>query len=444
MLNKKSTGIILSIAAAGILLVGCGSNSTDNETTNDTNTGYFIDAAVKGAHYKTTSGLEGDTDQYGRFSYKEGDEVTLSLGKVVLGKSKPASDGKVTPKTLIATSQTLNDSEKASITLMLQLLQTLDSDGDASNGITIPQSTIEKFSTSLSTKTSFSDLDESALIALDSESLDSDYDGHIDVDATEAKKHFEKSEKEFDSGHKPDENGQGNGNGQGGTGEDKDHGKEFNLDDHDKSESLTQELKDSLSHMGNEERLAYDLYTNLYSYHKEKGEEIKQFYNISHNAEVKHIKTVQDLVKRYDLSVSDFTNVNESIVNENDLSASHIVSGVYDIQKIQDLYDSLYALGTTSKVDALKAGCMVEVTDVNDLDKYITQAEESNATDIVEAFEVLRKGSYNHYWAFDKALKNSGVTNGCYFEGDTLLTNKEGVYPQNEKGQGNGKGQGTN
>jgi hypothetical protein len=80
-------------------------------------------------------------------------------------------------------------------------------------------------------------------------------------------------------------------------------------------------------------------------------------------------------------------------------------------------------------------GCMVEVTDINDLDEYITLAEESNATDVKEAFEVLKDGSYNHYWAFDKGLKNIGITNGCYVEGDTLLgENKEGVYPQNDTG----------
>jgi hypothetical protein len=85
---------------------------------------------------------------------------------------------------------------------------------------------------------------------------------------------------------------------------------------------------------------------------------------------------------------------------------------------------------------------MVEVTDVEDLDKYIVQAAASNAEDIVAGFEVLRNGSYNHYWAFDKGLKNAGIVNGCFVENDPLLTNKEGIYPVNEneeesKGKGN-------
>ena len=210
---------------------------------------------------------------------------------------------------------------------------------------------------------------------------------------------------------------------------------EFNINNHPKTENLTQELKDSLAHMGNEERLAYDVYMNLYNYYKEQGIEIKQFYNIATNSEVKHIATVQDLVKKYNLSVTDFTNVNETVVNQNNMSPNNMPSGVYDIPEIQELYDTLYALGQESQEDALKVGCMVEVTDVNDLDKYIKQAQDSNAQDVVSAFEFLRKGSYNHYWAFDKALKNLGVTNGCYYEGDELLTNKEGVYPKMKRGK---------
>ena len=47
------------------------------------------------------------------------------------------------------------------------------------------------------------------------------------------------------------------------------------------------------------------------------------------------------------------------------------------------------------------------------LDEYTNTAQESNATDIVEAFKVLRAGSYNHYKAFDKGLKNMGIEDGC-------------------------------
>ena len=164
----------------------------------------------------------------------------------------------------------------------------------------------------------------------------------------------------------------------GGSSDGGESGGSFNLSDYQKSE-LIQELKNSLAYMGNEERLAYDVYMNLYNYHKQNGIEIKQFYNIATKSESKHISTVQDLVKRYNLGVADFTNVDANVVNSNNMSPNNMPSGVYDVPAIQDLYDRLYAMGQNSQEDALKVGCMVEVTDVNDLNGYITQAQNANA-----------------------------------------------------------------
>ena len=408
-IKKGTTSIILSTAAMGVLLVGCGSSSSTDSTT----TGYFIDAAVQNAHYKTSSGKEGETDSQGKFEYKSGDSVTFSLGKLQLGTAVPSTDGLTTPNNL--------SDQNDTVVLMLQTLQSLDSDGNVSNGITIAQETIDKLN-GLDTEIFFSDLNETTLLTLNSTydlGLDKNGDGNLDVNATEAIEHMNESVYEWNKSHSQ-ENSKGAG---------------FNLDDYLPSPSLTQPLKDSLAYMGNEERLAHDVYLNLYDYQQSNGIEIKQLYNIATNSESKHIAIVQSLVQRYALNATDLTDVNETVVNDNNMSATTMPRGVYDIQKIQDLYDSLYALGQNSQEDALKVGCMVEVTDIDDLDKYITQAQDSNATDIEAAFNTLRDGSYNHYWAFDKALKNIGVTNGCYYEGDELLTNKEGIYPQNENGQ---------
>lgn len=416
---KKNTTIILSTAAIGMLLIGC--SSTDGSATSDT-TGYFIDAAVENVHYKTSSAREGETDAQGRFEYKEGESVAFSLGKLHLGETVPSANGLVTPKDL--------SDQNDTVVLMLQTLQSLDSDGNVSNGITIDQETIDKLNT-LDISYSISDINESTLIELDNQynfGLDEDDDGHLDTDTDEAVAHMNESVYEWNKEYAQENS----------------MGMNFDLSDYLPSTNLTQELKDLLAYMGNEERLAYDIYLNLYDYHKENsGIEIKQLYNIGTNSESEHISIVQSLVQRYDLNASDLTDVNESVVNENDMSLTNMPSGVYDIQVIQDLYDTLYPLGQNSQEDALKVGCMVEVTDINDLDEDIKVAEDANATDIAAAFNVLRDGSYNHYWAFDKALKNIGVTNGCYYEGDMLLTNKEGVYPQNENGQnGHGNGQG--
>ena len=77
------------------------------------------------------------------------------------------------------------------------------------------------------------------------------------------------------------------------------------------------------------------------------------------------------------------------------------------------LYNELIIKGSQSKQDALEVGCMIEVVDINDLAAGITIAKDSNASDLVAAFEFLRDGSYKHYWAFDKGLKNMGITDGC-------------------------------
>ncbi|VAY87929.1 Uncharacterized protein MJ0754 [hydrothermal vent metagenome] len=481
-MNKTIKLSIVAILSAG-LFIGCGSSesnglssSSDSTQQNGASTGYFIDAAVEGAHYKTTSGVEGDTDEFGRFLYNTGDEVELSLGKIILGKVQPGTDGKITPKTLIANYEVPDNNKSASIILMLRFLQSLDSDNNATNGITIDQDTLGKLSR-LSTKVHFkTHVDEDYLIKLDDKydlDLDEDYDGYLDIDAAKAKNHFQNSEDKFDNGHRPDENetnenyqgnrngqgngdgqgnrnrngqgngdgqgnrnrnGQGNGDGQGnrnrnGQGNENHQGNrnQLNLGDYNTTSNLSIDIKKSLAYMGNEERLAYDVYNALGNTYTD----VKQFKNIASKSEIKHIQAVQALIQRYDINGTELSDGNFTSLNYQDTNISDMTAGVYGVVAVQDLYDTLIAEGNSSKINALKVGCKVEVTDINDLNKYITQANDANASDVKATFEFLRNGSYKHYWAFDKALKNEGITTGCYYEDDTLLTNKESIYPKN-------------
>jgi len=476
----------LSLVTA-VILVGCGSDDTSSEITpsaelnTETLTGYFIDSAVANVDYKTTSGLSGTTDKFGRFQYKDADKVSLYIGSLLLGEVVPTEEGLITPKILAD-----GDLEKEE--LLLRTLQTLDADGNPSNGIVIPETV--KNDLSKIEETSVDDLNETSIITLidrgDKHNLDKNYDGEIDVSTEDAHAHFDDSEKNWNEGKRPEQEHEENhdelqmqegekenqnghseennatvmteehGYGTENNATDESHGDGFDISKYPTS-ILSPELKNSLSYMGNEERLAYDVYQNLYKYHlTESATEIKQLKNISEKSEIKHIGIVQDIVKKYNLSEEDFTNVTDGL-NLRDSTVEAMPSGQYDIEKIQILYNALYAKGIVSTNEALMVGCMVEVTDIEDLDKYIVLAENSNATDIVEAFNVLRDGSYNHYWAFDNGLKKAGITNGCFVEGDSLLTNKEGVYPTNDKhqseregseedskGKGKGKGKGKN
>jgi len=425
---KKLTLTTLSITASA-LLVGCGGGATDATTS----TGTFVDSVVEGCDYSTSSGITGQTDEQGRFQYKKGDTVTLSLGNLTLGTATPQTDGLITPTDL-------SGDEENTTTLILQTLQTLDSDGNASNGITITQEvhqTLESIH-----QTHIKDLDEETLLTLDptlQTHLDHDNDGHIDVDETQAITHYENSLDEWRIKHDGQDANRGDEGERGETGKgDKDN---FDINTLPMS-TLTPELKDAIAYMGNEEKLAYDVYTNLYSFHQQNnGTTLETLYTVANNSETKHIAMVQDMVNKYQLTNSDVTNLTESDSNiseqeSNDtLAFQTMPSGEYNIESIQSLYNSLYDEGIQSPTDALLVGCKVEVTDITDLNEKILLAQTSKADDIKAGFTKMRDASYNHYWAFDKALKDAGVTNGCYVEGDALLTDKSELYPQNEENE---------
>jgi len=182
---------------------------------------------------------------------------------------------------------------------------------------------------------------------------------------------------------------------------------------------LSQANRDDLAYMGNEERLAYDVYMALYDYHKSRGTTIRQFENIATNSETKHIETVRALVNKYNISSDDLTILDRAPVASSSTPQSSLPSGKYDISSIQNLYNDLITKGRRSVQDALEVGCMVEVTDINDLNPKIDNAMSSGAKDLEDAFRFLRDGSYNHYWAFDKGLKNIGVEAGCCSLGDS-------------------------
>lgn len=414
-MKKYTIQGVLSLAASAFL-IGCGSDTGTIATTTDLETGYFIDAPVEGLSYQTASGISGVTDALGRFQYKKGEKVDFSLGKLNFGEAEPTEEGLVSPREL--------EENEELVLLMLRTLQALDIDNNPSNGITIPESIItalENIATDVSMSDLLSDSDILNLSIDLAELLDEDYDGGIDVSDLQAIAHFEGSMANWNLGQIPEVTAGGPGQGA--------HGKGgmFELSQYPLS-TLTPEIKESLAYMGNEERLAYDIYTVLYDYHSNTGTTIMQLANIP-KSEQKHVEIVQDVIQRYNLDISEISIV-ENPVADQDVLFGDMPTGVYDIPAIQELYNILYDKGIESPQAALEVGCMVEVVDIDDLDEFIHQAQESNATDIVAAFNVLRDGSYSHYWAFDKGLKNMGITEGCAIVGEEWAKTPE-EYPQN-------------
>ena len=190
--------------------------------------------------------------------------------------------------------------------------------------------------------------------------------------------------------------------------------------------TLSQDLKESIAHMYNEEGLAYDVYLNVYNeLNARDGIKVSQLYNIATNSEIKHIEEVNTLAIKYDLNITDYP----------DLPAPYSVEGIgdgnYSVEAINILYDTLYTKGIQSTQDALEMGCMVEVVDIDDLDKYIALAEESNASDVLDVFNILINGSYKHYWTFNDALVGMGVGEGCCQMAKDLGHETCPAYPRN-------------
>jgi hypothetical protein len=132
-MKKIKNNLVIVLALITFFLSACGgggSNPPDNG--DSTNTGYFVDSAVSGLSYVTSSGITGVTDAFGAFEYAPGDSVTFSIGDVVIGEATGAS--LLTPVSLVPGA---TDETDTTVTNIARFLQSLDEDGNPDNGITI-------------------------------------------------------------------------------------------------------------------------------------------------------------------------------------------------------------------------------------------------------------------------------------------------------------------
>lgn len=131
--------LLLIVSFIGVL-GACNSPGNDDDDDDDSadpinvtvKEGVFLDSAVQGISY-VSGNQSGVTDANGTFLYDEGASVRFSIGGILLGES--SSQGVITPIDLV---DGATDATDTTVTNIAQFLQTLDSDGDANNGITIP------------------------------------------------------------------------------------------------------------------------------------------------------------------------------------------------------------------------------------------------------------------------------------------------------------------
>lgn len=181
-MNMKAR--ILSFIAATLLAAGCGGSSgstpaptPDPQPEATVSTGILLDSPVAGISYRTET-KKGVTNAQGEYAYLPGETVTFFIG----GLEFPP----VTARGIVTPADMAGD-DKTTQTNILQILQTLDSDGDPENGITIHEEAAAAFA---ETKL---DLAGEAFDAEVASVLESIGGGLVLVTEADANAHFEKS-----------------------------------------------------------------------------------------------------------------------------------------------------------------------------------------------------------------------------------------------------------
>ncbi|KQC15914.1 MAG: hypothetical protein APR56_11430 [Methanosaeta sp. SDB] len=147
--------------------------------------------------------------------------------------------------------------------------------------------------------------------------------------------------------------------------------------------ALTAGERDGILFIREEERMAEDLYLELYNIVK-----LSIFLSVADSEQI-HMDSVAILMDRYGL---------EDPVRDGD--------GVYANETLQKMYDDLLASGEKSPEDALKAAALVEETSVHDLEVQIINTEKP---DIRSVYGGLLMGSEKHLRSFARALEELGV-----------------------------------
>lgn len=160
-LKKVRLPLIASVVSA--LLVSCGGD--DNGAASALTTGEFLDSsAVEGLGYATTTAsgdasLTGKTNAAGEFDFNAGESITFSLGGFELPQVQTAS--KITTVSIF----NAVDASDPRVADLSRLLQSMDEDGDANNGITLPL-TVESLTSDTELEFGTNNFDAQALMVL--------------------------------------------------------------------------------------------------------------------------------------------------------------------------------------------------------------------------------------------------------------------------------------
>ncbi|RLA66611.1 MAG: hypothetical protein DRQ78_04050 [Epsilonproteobacteria bacterium] len=175
----------LLMGAALIALNACGNNDSSNPGSTpsaNTTTGTYVDSAVSGVSY--ICGTEqGSTGENGGFTFEIGESCTFSLNGITLRNVEASA---------LSEGITIFEDNL----LVAQILQTLDNDGNASNGISIDADIVALLGGTL--PSTQAELDTLVALLLQADANGSIlYDGHS-VTEQEAQAHLEETRQSLD------------------------------------------------------------------------------------------------------------------------------------------------------------------------------------------------------------------------------------------------------
>ena len=147
---------------------------------------------------------------------------------------------------------------------------------------------------------------------------------------------------------------------------------------------LTEEQKDRLFFIYQEEKVARDVYIYLGELYPEES----TFASIQ-LSEQRHMDAAQQLCINYGIDVS--------MIDE-----SESACGEFYVDYLQELYETCINLGESELVEALKVGKLVEETDIGTLTESIESMDMPD--NIIRTYEILREGSYNHLESYEAAI----------------------------------------
>lgn len=154
---------------------------------------------------------------------------------------------------------------------------------------------------------------------------------------------------------------------------------------HSSSSTLSAVEAADLAFMREEEKLARDVYTTLFS---EWGSAV--FSHIA-DSEQKHMDAMLGLLNKYSLE------------------DPAVGFGEFTDPELQELFDSLVATGLKSELEALYVGALIEEVDTEDLVRAMGHTDK---TDILNVYGNLLAGSENHLRSFVKNIET--ITSESY------------------------------